>query len=114
MYDKIIYIAGPYRAKTEWGLIENIRRAEKVAIECWKKGWVVICPHKNTAHFGGILPDSVWLEGDMEILRRCDAICMVPGWEESVGAKEELIEAFGRGIEVYFNHKDLWPTEEKK
>ncbi len=86
---KVIYVAGPYRAETEWQVVQNIRRAEETALELWKMGWVVICPHKNTAMFGGALPDEVILEGDLELLRRCDAIYLMKGWQLSDGASRE-------------------------
>ena len=104
---KVIFISGPYRAKTEWELIEHIREAEKAAIELWKKGWAVFCPHKNTAHFGGLCDDSVWLKGDLEILKRCDAIYMIEGWKDSAGAQKELIIAKENGLEIYYSHKEI-------
>lgn len=97
---KVVYVAGPYRAETEWGLIENIRNAENAAIELWKQGWAVICPHKNTAHFGGLCDDGVWLEGDLEILRRCDAIYLAKGWHKSQGALKELELARELGLQI--------------
>ncbi len=99
---KIIYVAGAYRAKTEWGLIQNIRKAEQAAIKLWQEGWAVICPHKNTAHFGGLCPDNTWLDGDLEMLKRCDAIYMLRGWEKSKGATAEHQLAIKMGLEVYF------------
>lgn len=99
---KIIYVAGPYRAESEWALIQNIRRAEAKALELWRQNWVVICPHKNTERFSGALPDRVWLEGCLEILRRCDAIYLLKRWQESEGAKAELAEAQRLGLEVIF------------
>ncbi len=99
---KVIYVAGAYRAKTEWGVAENIRRAELAAIELWKKGWAVICPHKNTAFFGGACDDSIWLLGDIEMLRRCDAIYMLPGWENSTGARAEHEVALAAGLLVLY------------
>ena len=87
---KLVYIAGKYRANTEWGLEQNIRQAEDAAIKLWQQGYVVFCPHKNTAHFGGVCPDSVWLDGDLEILKRCDVIYMLKGWRNSKGATAEL------------------------
>lgn len=99
---KVIYVAGGYRANTEWGLIENIRKAESSAIKLWQKGWAVICHHKNTAHFGGLCSDEVWLEGDLEILKRCDAIYMVSGWQKSKGATRELQLAKQIGLEVIY------------
>lgn len=97
---KVIYIAGPYRADTERGIIENIRAAETVAIEVWKAGDIALCPHLNTKLFGGILPDKVWLEGAIELMKRCDGIALVPGWEKSKGTKFELIIANMNNIPV--------------
>ncbi len=33
---KLLYVAGPYRAKSEWQLEQNIRNAEAVALELWQ------------------------------------------------------------------------------
>jgi hypothetical protein len=98
----LIYVGGPYRAKTEWGVAENIHRAELAAIELWKKGWAVICPHKNTAFFGGICDDQIWLSGDLEIIRRCDAVCLIEGWDKSRGSAREKEEAERIGLKIYF------------
>jgi hypothetical protein len=97
---QVAYIAGPYRATTPRGIVENIRAAESVALKWWRLGYAVICPHTNTALFDGAAPDSVWLNGDLEILRRCDVVVMVPGWERSEGATEERRVAMSLGMEV--------------
>jgi hypothetical protein len=99
---KIAYTAGPYRAPTPRGIVENIRKAEAVALKYWLKGYAVICPHKNTALFDGAAPDSVWLEGDLKILARCDVIVMVPGWRESKGAIAELSYAKAQGLDIIY------------
>ena len=99
---KIIFVSGPYRAKTEWELVGNIRRAEAAAIKLWREGWAVICPHKNSALFGGACNDSIWLEGDLEMLRRCDAIYMLRCWSTSEGAIKELALAENLGLEIYW------------
>jgi len=97
---KVIYVAGPYRAKTEIELENNIKAAEEVALILWLKGWAVICPHKNTAHFGGAAPDDVWLAGNLELLRRCDAIYMMKGWKWSEGAVAEYKFAKALNIKI--------------
>jgi hypothetical protein len=104
---KVIYIAGKYRAKTEWELIENIRHAELAARRLWAEGWSVICPHKNTAHFGGLFTDEqidyeTWINGDLELIRRSDAIYMLNNWGTSNGAKRELELAKELGKEIYY------------
>ena len=101
---RVIYVAGRYHSSCEWELEGFIRQAEDASLRLWRDGWSVICPHKNTAHFGGALgiPDSTWLEGDIEILKRCDAIYMLSNWKESSGAKEELKIAEQLGLEIYY------------
>lgn len=86
---KVVYLAGPYRAETEYGVHQNIQAAERVALEVWRMGAVCICPHKNTAYFGGELPDEVWLEGDRELIRRSDAVLMMDGSLASCGSSSE-------------------------
>lgn len=103
---KVAYIAGPYRADTENGVVRNIRAAENVSIKYWQQGYAVICPHKNTALFGGLAEDAVWLEGDLEILRRCDTIIMMPSWKSSAGATAEYKLAKDLGLEIIFEIAD--------
>ena len=99
---KKVFISGKYRAKTEWELEQNIRRAEEAAIRLWREGWAVFCPHKNTAHFGGLCDDKVWLEGDLEFLKCCDAIYMLSAWRDSIGACIELHIAQENGLEIIY------------
>ena len=89
MINKLIYLAGPYRSDTVYGIRQNIRRAEEIALEFWKRGVPVLSPHKNTALFDGAADDSVWLDGDLIMLARCDVLVLLPGWEKSSGTKTE-------------------------
>ena len=99
---KVAYIAGPYRSGTVYGIVENIRRAEAVAIKYWQLGYAVICPHKNTALLDGLLPDRIWLDGAIEILKRCDVIVLMKGWINSSGSRAELEIATKLGLEVIY------------
>lgn len=98
---KVVYIAGPYRAATEWGVAENIRSAERRAVRVWELGMVALCPQKNTAFLGGLLDDRIFLDGDLELLRRSDAVILVDGWVHSDGAVDEVLHAIDRGIPVF-------------
>jgi hypothetical protein len=121
---KVAYVAGKYRAPTVRGIVENIRAAEAVAIELWRMGFAVVCPHLNTACFDGAAPDEVWLKGDLEILSRCDLVVMVPGWEQSSGACGERDFAEEHDLPVYYwpeyregllaDSKADWPTKRAK
>jgi hypothetical protein len=107
---KVVYVAGPYRADTEYGVLLNIQRAEQLALKVWIAGAACICPHKNTAFFGGAAHDSIWLDGDKEIVRRCDAVVCTNGWRDSVGASGEVALAIEIGLPVFedFSAFEVW------
>ena len=108
---KVIYVAGPYRADSHYGIQINIAAAAETAIRCWKKGWVAICSHLNVAHFYTYFDDRFGeaqiMGGDLELLSRCDAIVMIPGWEQSEGAKMEHDEAKKLGKQIFYGHDDV-------
>jgi hypothetical protein len=108
---KVIYIAGRYRDKRgEYYVRMNIREAEHSALHVWHWGGAAICPHKNTAGFGGAfgISDETWLEGALEIMRRCDAVWMLPGWESSEGAKQEKAVAEYYKLPLLYNEGDVY------
>jgi hypothetical protein len=103
----VIYIAGPYRAPTPWQILQNIRAAQAVALQVWKLGAVAICPHANTALFDGEAPDDLWLDGDLELLYRCDALLCTEDYQRSSGARAEVRKAteWSKPIFTNVNHE---------
>lgn len=106
---KVIYIAGPFRGSNAWAVECNIRRAEKVAFEVAEMGLVPLCPHTMTRFFNGTLTDAYWLAATMELLRRCDAILLLPCWQSSSGSVAERAEARRLGLPVL--HFRSWATD---
>lgn len=104
---KLIYVAGPFRASCAWEIEENIRRAERLALEVWRRGAACICPHTNTRFFHGAADDAIWLNGDLEILSRCDGLIVAPGWANSVGALAEVKYAQELDLVVLYTLDDL-------
>lgn len=104
---KVVYVAGPFRGPDSWAIENNIRRAEALALEAWKLGAAVICPHTNTRFFQGAAPDHIWLDGDLAILEKCDAILLTPDWEQSSGARAECDHAKAHQIPVLFSITEL-------
>jgi dienelactone hydrolase len=101
----VAYVAGPYRdARGAHYVGDNITRARRVAADLWARGYAVLCPHLNTAHMGGLCDDTAFLDGAIELMRRCDLVVLTPDWYQSSGAQAEVREAFGYGIPVY-----KWP-----
>lgn len=105
---KLVYIAGPITAKTPWQRQQNIRDAEAAMIRLLKQGYAVICPHKNTASLDGAInrnhkvEHSFWINTDLEMLRRCDAVYALKTWESSRGARAEIQKAKELGLEILY------------
>lgn len=98
----LVYVAGPFRAPNYWQQEQNIRRAEEIALELWRQDCAVICPHSNTRFFQGAAPDEVWLEGDLVMVERCDAVVLTPDWSKSEGARVEQAHAAAFGIPYFY------------
>ena len=103
----VVYIAGPFRGADSWEMEQNIRRAEALALEIWRLGAAAVCPHTNTRFFQGAAPDTVWLDGDLAILAKCDAVLMTPDWSRSRGATAEHDFACEHGIPVFYTIADV-------
>jgi hypothetical protein len=115
MKQLVIYIAGPYRAATQEDIDANVQRAAAVGQELLRRGHVVVCPHTMTHNWdqGTGIADETFLETDLVLLSRCDAICMVEGWHHSAGARDELRAAHARGLLVFVRAADVpWAEAE--
>lgn len=100
MSARLIYIAGPYRAADPWRVNLNVHRAECVATMVWEAGHYALCPHANTRHGSSRVTDAQYLAGTMEMMRRCDAVLVLPRYQESEGTLGEIADAEARGIPV--------------
>ena len=95
---KVVYVIGPFRGKTAWDVERNVRSAEAMALEVAKLGAMPLCPHTNTRFFDGQLTAQFWLDGTMELLKRCDAAITVGDWHESKGSCGEVQYCLDKGI----------------
>lgn len=104
---KLAYVAGPHRGKSKIKIINwlqrqiNIHRARRVAKELWRMGYAVLCPHSNTSNFDGLCPDKTFLDGTLEMMRRCDLMVLIPRWQKSEGTWGEVDECLRLGIPIY-------------
>lgn len=105
---KVIYLAGPFRGPNAWEIEQNIRRAEALALKVWRAGAACICPHANTRFYQGAAPDDVWLTGDLEIIRRCDAVLFTSDYERSTGARAERAEAERMSIPCFVASRGVY------
>jgi hypothetical protein len=104
-----VYLAGPYtphdgRKETR---LENIRRASEAAQRLLKAGHTPLCPHTMTAGWEATCDYDDFLRLGLEWLATCDALLLLPGWEQSKGARQERAEAVTLGLLIAHDIDDL-------
>lgn len=98
-----IYIAGPMRGYPQYNYPAFNAADEWLTLQ----GWEVKSPAKISETFGtpsAIDANPYLLERlmryEIEVLKKCNAIYLLRGWERSVGAKAELAVALREGLEI--------------
>lgn len=106
---RCIYVAGRYRGMTRAAVALNIEAAKAVGVQMAERGWYPVIPHCNTAYFDDFCeqPEAFYLAGTLDLMRRCDAVVMVPGWRDSEGAKAERNQAYADGLLVFESPEDV-------
>ena len=99
---KVIYVAGAFTAPTPWDIEKNVRKAEEVGFMVAQVGAMPLIPHANTRFFHGQQTPQYWYDGTMELLKRCDAVIMVPGWEKSRGSVVEHAYAGCHNMQIFY------------
>lgn len=101
----LVYCAGKYRSKTgDWEEVAyNVQAAEELAAILLGAGYEVFCPHSMTHGWERYeyLNDDDFLRNGIELLRRCDAVILLPGWEDSDGTLAEIACADANHIPVF-------------
>lgn len=100
---KLVYVAGPFSGPDRAAVEANIDRAESLGVEVASTGAMPVIPHANTSdpRFETVQKYQFWIDGTLELLRRCDALILTPDWERSNGARGEELEALRMGIPVF-------------
>ena len=100
---KVVYIAGPYSRGDTGG---NVGIAVRMMVRMMKDGLAPICPHLDIlTYIVEKLPYETFLEVDLAILEKCDAIFRLPG--ESPGADREMVRALELGLGVFWDYDEL-------
>lgn len=95
---KLIYIAGAFSGD----ILRNIQRARAIADQLARARVAYYLPHADGLHNAALrLPEEYWLASTMEVLKRCDAVQLVPGWEGSTGTQAEIDAALALKKSVF-------------
>lgn len=99
----LVYLAGPYRADDRELVCWNVKAASDMAAILLAEGFEVCCPHSMTHGYERyeFLTDDDFLRNGIELLRRCDAVLLLDGWEQSAGTLAEKDFAEANRIPVF-------------
>lgn len=97
----VVYVAGPYKAPDPAGIREHIETAELGGCALMREGYDVVVPHTQSRIDGrGEFDDPRWVGATMNLMERCDAVAVLPGWEHSAGTIAEVDRALELGKPV--------------
>ena len=105
--NQVIYVASPYSSKDDAQRVKNFELVTQYVAFMVSEGYTAISP----ITYGHLLLDYQDMPGDYEfwqnfcisLLGKCDAMVIIklPGWQESVGIKDEARYADENGIPIY-------------
>ena len=126
-----IYVAGAFTADSAHRVAENINAAVDLADELRAAGFLPFVPHTGLSGGRALvvdlsgpngesevyleLPGLTWeeaMEDCRDLVGRMDALVMVPGWQDSKGAREEKALAEAQGLPVFFTLAELRAASE--
>ena len=100
-----VYVAGPLSASTRIKEISNIHHAFSVAEAIHERGWLPIIPHLFCLWHHFYPHDrTFWLELDLQLLSRCNAMVRIIGTSE--GSDLEALFAKDQGIPIFHINVD--------
>ena len=95
---RLVYVAGPFRGDVP----RNVETALAWGRRVVRAGALAVVPHLLGREFGPVRPDETWwLKAKLELLRRCDGVLLIPGWERSSGSVNERNEALRLNLPVF-------------
>ena len=109
---KRIYIAGAIRSTDPLQFLENIRRGMRLSAQAIIAGYAVYSPFVDfnfflQLHPGDRIPVEMIQAQSMAWLEVCDAVLVVPGWENSQGTAAEISVAHAAVIPVVYSLEEL-------
>jgi hypothetical protein len=104
-----VYIAGPYTPKDGRNetRLSNIRQAADAAKRLIQLGHFPFCPHTMTVGWEDACSYEEFSHFGLAWLQTCDAILLLPDWEQSPGARREHEEAVTFGLSIIYGLDSL-------
>lgn len=110
---RVVYVAGPFRASRAWLIEQNVRRAESQVRRLLELGFAPVCMHTTGRFLFGEVSETKMLDASLELVRRCDAVLLLEGYEQSAGAVSELNAAIDADVPTFHTLAELREWDER-
>lgn len=104
----VYYLASPYSSPDPYIREQRYLEIIKVATDLICMGYTLLEPiamsHHHAQRFGLPSGYDFWRQRDRRFIEMCDAVlvCMMKGWDKSVGVTDEIEYAKSIGKPVYY------------
>lgn len=106
-----VYVAGAISSSTVEGGLKNIRKGIVMGAELLSMGVSPYVPHLdyqfNLVQSEAHIDVDTYYKHDLEWLKLCDCMLVLPGWEHSKGVNNEIAFAEQNNIPIYFSKEQL-------
>lgn len=106
-----VYVAGPIGAKNNaksplLESLDNIRKGIRASVKVLLAGHIPFCPFLDHLFWSQLkgneqITERMIKNYSLEWLKCCDAMIVLPGWQESQGTLDEMVVAKREGITIY-------------
>jgi hypothetical protein len=106
-----VYLAGPMTGMAKW----NVAGFRSAAAYARRQSWTPVSPIDTRPQHDGPCPVGemqttehgthsypCWFAASLAQMVTCDAVLMLPGWEDSRGAKAEWEHASRSGMTIHY------------
>lgn len=117
----VYYFASPYSSDCDYTRELRYLSVIKIATDLIKQDFTLIEPiamsHQHAQRFGLPGTYAFWQKRDRKFIDLCDAVivCLLEGWDQSIGVTDEIDYAETQGKPVYYlNPVDLQLISKEK
>mgnify|MGYP001558526649 CR=1 FL=1 len=96
---RLVYTAGLFQGETPWEIARSARRGMYWGAEITRRGAVPVVPCVVSSSSGTL--GAYLVDGAVALLRRCDAVVLLPNWRGSPFATTEQDEALALGLTIF-------------
>lgn len=100
---QLIFVSGKYTGDVK----ENMAKALEAGVEIINRGHTPVIPHTMFNGMDDIVSYNEIMDCCIALIRQCDGVLFLEGWQDSNGARIEFLAANAFWRQLYFGVEDI-------